>query len=1083
LKEIIKEIEKVSGYRFFYNDNLPELKKSISINIKDGDLKNIMEEIVAQTGLSYSLTDKTHVVLSSASKPLPQTPRKTASGTVIDENGETLPGVLVQIIGSTKAVVTDGDGSFEMTDVPEDAQLEVSFLGMETKRIDFQGKTSLTVVMKEKTNELEEVTIVAFGKQKKSSVIASIETVNMKDLKIPSANLTTAFAGKIPGLISYQTTGEPGADNAQFFVRGVTTFGYKTSPLILIDGFEATTDDLARIQPDDVESFSILKDASATVLYGARGANGIIIVTTKGGQEGPVKINARVDMNVATPTHTNHLLNGVEYMKLYNEARSSRNPSLGAFYSEQKIESTRQGVNPMIYPDVDWYDQLFNKSTINTKANLNISGGGQVATYYVAGGYDNETGLLKVDNRNNFNNNIDINRFHIRTNVIFKLTKTTILDTRLQGRFERYTGPYENASDIYGMVMNSNPVDFPAWYEPDASHLYADQILFGSTYLNNSLKTNPYAELVKGYRDKNENTMTAMATLMQDLDFITQNLKFQAKYSVNTWGLYSMRRKYSPYYYDVASYNQITNQYTLTELNPTDGRPYLGDVESGRDATVHYYFEGRLNWDRQFGKHSVSAMTVGLAEEYLLTGGNSSSIYETLPERNLGNSGRLSYDYDTRYFVEFAYGYNGSEKFAGKKRFGFFPSFGAGWLVSNENFYAPLKKAINNLKLKFTYGRVGNDAIAERAQRFFYLSDINPDGSLYRWGETFTNGEIGYRINRYANPNIGWEISEKYNIGLEAGFFSDESLKFQIDVFRDKRSNIYMARQNFPGSAGLEAAVSGNVGKVESQGIDASLDYQKFFTKDFWVTGRANFTYATNKYLELDEKNYSDEYLKHKGHNINQGWGLVAERLFVDQAEIDNSPRQEFGLDYKAGDIKYQDINNDGVINDNDRIPMGFPTVPEIQYGFGLSTGYKNFDFSFFFQGNARVSFFIAPSNIAPFVGRRNALSLVADNKWSETNPNVHAFWPRLSVDIEQNNVQQSSWWLRDGSFLRLKTVEFGYTFPKINKIGLQSSRIYLSSENLFRISSFKLWDPEMGANGLGYPLNKRFNVGIQFSF
>jgi TonB-linked SusC/RagA family outer membrane protein len=903
----------------------------------------------------------------------------------------------------------------------------------------------------------------------------------MSDLKVPASNLTSAFAGKIPGIISYQTSGEPGADNAQFFVRGVTTFGYKADPLILIDGFEASTDDLARIQPDDVESFSILKDASATALYGARGANGIILVSTKAGHEGKPKVSARVDTHIATPTQMAEFIDGVEYMKLYNHARISRYPVLGAYYNEQKVQSTLKGENPMIYPNVDWYEELFNKYTVNTKTNINISGGGQVATYYVAGGYDNETGLLKVDNRNNFNNNININRFHVRTNVVFKLSKTTSLDTRINGRFKRYSGPYESATNIFNMVMNANPVDFPAVYEPDAANKYTEHTLFGNAFLGTGLKSNPYAEMVKGYENDNENTFSAQATLAQNLDFITKGLKLQAKASANIWSKYSQKRRYSPYYYNIESYNQITGEYKLYNLNPTTGSAYLSNtVESGRDANGHYYFEVRLNWDRQFGKHSVGFMTVGMTEEKLVSGG--STIYETLPERNMGNSGRITYDYDTRYFFEFAYGYNGSEKFTGSKRFGFFPSFGGGWLVSNEKFWSSLKNAVSNLKLKATYGIVGNDAIASLQDRFFFLSDISLGGSPFTWGETFRTSYGGYKINRYANPDINWEISEKFNLGLEISFFKDESLKFQIDIFKDIRSRIYWPRENFPSTAGLEAIISGNVGKAESQGIDASLDYQHFFNKDFWLTGRANFTYATNKVLEKDEKDYSDKYLKRVGHNINQQWGLVAERLFVDDEEIRYSPHQDFET-YMAGDIKYTDVNNDGRVDANDMIPMGYPTVPEIQYGFGLSSGYKKFDFSFFFQGNARVSFFINPSGIAPFADRRNALAIVARDSWTEDDPNVHAFWPRLSIDPLKNNSQQSSWWLRNGSFIRLKTIEFGYSLPGIDKIKLQSSRIYFSMENVFVISPFKLWDPEMGNSGLGYPLNRRFNVGIQLSF
>jgi TonB-linked SusC/RagA family outer membrane protein len=942
--------------------------------------------------------------------------------------------------------------------------------------------------MVEEAESLDDVTVVAFGTQKKATVIASVETVNLSSLKVPASNLTSAFAGRIPGIISYQTSGEPGADNAQFFVRGVTTFGTgKVDPLILIDGFEASTDDLARIQPDDVESFSVLKDASATSVYGARGANGIIMVNTKTGAEGAVRINARVDTHVATPSMTQDYVDAITYMRMYNEARITRNPLLGTYYDEQKIQSTMRGENPMIYPNVDWYNTLFHSATVNTKANLNVSGGGKVATYYVAGGYDKETGLLKVDKRNNFNSNIDINRFHLRNNVIFKLSSSTTLDTRLQARYEKYTGPQTEATKIFESVMNSNPVDFPAVYEPDAANLLTTHTLFGNTFIAGGLKGNPYADMVAGYSSRDESNVTVMATLMQDFDFLVKGLKAQAKFSVNTWSQYGQSRGFSPYYYDIESYNQVTQEYKLLLLNEYSGNPLMSAVDTNHGSTAHYYYEGRLNWDRIFGMHTLSAMMVGRIEEILLTT-QSTSIYESLPERNVGLSGRFSYDYDSRYRAELSFGYNGSEKFTGKNRFGFFPSLGIAWTLSNESFMEPLTDVISNLKLRFTYGRVGNDAISGREGRFWFLSNV-AYGSYsdqefltngYRWGDTFTTTYMGYTVSRYANPNITWETSSIYNYAFELGLFKD--FNFQIEYFKNVRDNIYMVRQNFAATSGLTAEVSGNVGKAESHGIDASLDIQHSFNKDFWVTGRVNFTYSVNKYLELDEPQYADAYLSQVGRNINLQKGLIAERLFVDEAEIANAPKQDFG-NYGAGDIKYTDVNGDGIVNDNDMVYMGLPKVPEIQYGFGLSTGYKNWDFSFFFSGNARVSFYIAPEKIAPFVNRRNALSIVGNDYWTETDPDVHSFWPRLSTDPITNNTKASSWWMRDGSFLRLKQLELGYSFGELDKVRIKNLRGYLSAENLFIISPFKLWDPEMGDNGLGYPIQRRFNIGLQISF
>jgi TonB-linked SusC/RagA family outer membrane protein len=1011
----------------------------------------------------------------------------TVQGKILDHDGIPLEGVTVIVKGTTKGIVSLENGDYSLSNVPVESILEYRLIGYVTEERKVVNELNINVVMLESTESLEAVTLVAFGKQKKESVIASITTVNAKDLVIPSSNLTAAFAGRIPGLISYQTSGEPGADNAEFFIRGVTTFGYKQDPLILIDGFEATTDDLARLQPDDIENFSILKDASATVLYGARGANGIIMINTKSGTEGALKISARVDVNISTPTAMLDLLDGVTYMKMYNEARISRDKDrehtfldtpIGTWYSEQKIQATARGDNPMVYPNIDWYDMLFKKSTVNKKLNLNLSGGGRVATFYVSGGADHETGLLKVDKLNNFNNNISIVRFNIRSNVIFKLTSTTTLDTRITGRFQTYNGPYNSASNIFRMVMTGNPVDFPAIWDPDEKRKNSRYTLFGNTVPQ---KVNPYAEMVRGYDQRHENNISAQATLMQDLDFITKGLKFQVKASVSTWSYSSGLRYYNPLYYALEQYNDVTGVYTLYNINPGTV-PTLSDVVGSRDGNTHYYFEGRFNWDRQFGKHSLGIMTVFIAEEKVLTNGTGGSIYYTLPERNLGNSGRVSYDYDGRYFAEFAYGYNGSEKFTGNKRFGFFPSFGAGWIISNEAFWRNFKESFGLLKLKYTYGKVGNDAIAERQDRFFYLSDISPGGAGYYFGRTAQNAYTGYTIDRYANPDISWEVSTKYNLGIEIGLLKGQPLNIQADIFYDVRDKIYMLRESFPASVGFEKPIRGNVGKVTSKGIDGSIDYQHYFNNDFWMTGRVNFTFATNKYVEKDEKNFRDGYRKRVGHPVDQAWGLVAERLFVDQAEIDNSPEQSFGT-YMRGDIKYLDVNKNGVVDSEDEIAMGYPTKPEMQYGFGLSTGYKNFDFSFFFQGNARVSFFIDPAGMAPFYDRRNAPEIVALNAWSETNPDVHAFWPRLSTEHIANNERNSSWWLREGTFLRLKSIELGYNIPVAKKINVSTCRFYFSCENLFHISAFKLWDPEMGGNGLAYPINRRFNLGLRVAF
>ena len=1024
---------------------------------------------------------------------------KTISGTVKDANGETLPGASVFIRGTTTGVTTDINGEFSINASVGDS-IQFSFIGKKQIAEVVGQRNVMEVILYDDENVIEEVVVQAFGRTKRSAVASSITSVNVKELRVPASNFTQALAGNVAGIISFQTTGEPGADNAQFFVRGVTSFGYARGPLILIDGFESTKDDLARLQIDDIESFSVMKDAAAAVMYGARSANGIISVTTKGGRDGKQRISFRFDSNYATPTQRIEFLDGVTYMRLYNEAQMTRNPLLGSYYDEQKILMTQRGEYPMIYPNVDWYDIMFNKGTWNQKGNLNVSGGGQIATYYIAAGLEHETGLLKVDKRNNFNNNISINRTFLRSNVTFKLSKTTTLDTRIHGRFERYTGPFESTSWLYRYIMESNPVDFPPVYDPDEANASTEHTMFGSVLIGPGAKVNPYAEMVRGYEDRNETKLIAQATLTQDFGFLIPGLRLSLKASADTWSKYASLRTFRPFYYSMQSFNQVTGDYTLFAINRYGGQNYLGDVSPIRDASAQYYFEGILSWQNSFGLHNVGGQLVGTAQENLY-GGGSTSIYETLPEKNLVFAGRFTYNYTERYFAEFSFGYNGSEKFTGEKRFGWFPAFSGAWMLSNESFFSSAKDIVPVLKLKASWGKGGNDAIGRREERFKFLSQISlpmyddplgNGGTGYRWGRTFINSYGGYLVSRYANPEITWEATAKTNFGFEMSLLRKEAIRLQFDVFQEKREQIYWERQNYPASAGLEANIAGNIGKVDTKGFDGSIDAEYQFNRDLWIQGRVNVTYSRNKIVEIDEKNFPDQYLKRKGYPVDQQWGLIGERLFADEAEIVNSPRQDWG-EYMAGDIKYKDVNGDGMINNNDRVAMGFPTSPEMQYGFGLSTGYKNFDLSFFFQGNARVSLFINPNwgggddegneGIAPFVNYRNALPIVARDYWSETAPNPHAFWPRLSTNPYENNNQQSSWWMRNASFMRLKNVELGYNIRNWEKLYMENMRIYFTVENALVFSKFKLWDPEMGRKGLAYPPNRRFNVGIKLDF
>jgi len=1006
------------------------------------------------------------------------------TGTVVDLEGTPLPGVAVVQQGTTNGSMTSFDGKFAINNLTKGDSIRFSFIGFTTQVIAVAEQTVINVILEETTLMTDEVQVVAFQKQKKESVIGSINTIKPMELKVAPSNLTNALAGKIAGVISYQRSGEPGADNADFFIRGVTSFGYKNSPLILIDGLEVTASDLARIDADNIASFSIMKDATATALYGARGANGVILVTTKEGKKGKAKITFRIENSMSSPTKTNEFLQGVDYMELYNESLRMRDPNALLYYSKEKIEGTRNNLDSYLYPNVDWYDELFRESVMNAKANLNINGGGEVAQYYLSASYNNEKGLLKVDDLNNFNNNIDIDRYNLRANINIDLSKTTRAAVKFYSLFERYNGPVNDANSIFSSVMQANPVNFPKYYQPLDPTQYYNHTLFGNK--GNGSMPNPYADMVMGYKDRFNSTILAQFELEQDLDFVTKGLMLRAMASVKTYSSNENSRSFTPFYYGLADVD--TESGIIHELYEIqEGTEFLNDPIVANYANSSFYFEIVTQYNRTFAKrHDVGGLLVFTRKEALNTlGGNA---YATLPSRNLGLAGRFTYGYDSRYFIELNFGYNGSEKFADEHPFGFFPSAGLAWAVSNEKFFEPISHIVTQLKLKATYGLVGNDAISDPNDRFFYLSNVNlnDDSKGYSFGEEFNSYYSGYNINRYPNPGVTWEIAEKANYGLELGLY--EKANFQLDYFTEYRKNIYWAWEFTPETMGLSSQISSNIGKAKSHGVDASLDYNHSITSDLWITSRINFTYSTNEILTNGEPEYQYEYMSRIGQPINQQWGLVAERLFIDEEDLRNSPPQfgksEPAEDYQPGDIKYVDVNGDGIVDDQDMVPIGYPTIPEIIYGAGASIGYKGFDFSFFFQGAARESFYINPLDIAPFINERNALTVISDNHWSYDNPDPYAFWPRMSTMSVANNEKPSTWWLRNGSFLRLKTVELGYSLSTktLERIKIASARFYVSGTNLFTISEFDLWDPEMAGNGLGYPTQRILNFGVHIT-
>lgn len=1018
---------------------------------------------------------------------------KTVKGVIYEEEtGEPMPGATVSVEGSTRGVMTDLDGSFELTGVKPTDKLKFECLGKETQVLQVGTMTNFVVKLRNAANELDEVTVVAFGKQRKESVIGSISTVDVKTLKVPSSNLTTALAGNVAGVIAYQRTGEPGQDNADFFVRGITTFGANTSPLILIDNIELTSTDLARLQPDDIESFSIMKDATATALYGARGANGVIFVTTKRGQEGPAKIFARVETSISAPTDVVELADPVTYMKSYNEAISTRDPLGELMYTYDKIEQTgKPGANRLIYPANDWYDMLFKDFATSYRANVSARGGGKVATYYVSGAYTEDTGVLKVDKRNSFNNNIDDKNYTLRSNVDINVTPTTKLAVRLTGNFRDYQGPLNGGSDVYRQIMHSDPVLFPAYYPVDDEHVGIQHIMFGN-YEDGSY-INPYANLVKGYKNYQRSQMIAAVQLEQDLKFITKGLSFMTLFNLTRLSEFTVNRQFNPYWYRLDRYDSYTGEYHVNRINE-NGTDYLTYSESGKTVRNTMYSETRLNYNRSFGKHDVTGLLVFTASESLTA--NAGSLQLSLPSRNAGLSGRFTYGYDKRYFIEYNFGYNGSERFHKSHRWGFFPSAGLAWMMSNEKWFKPLTKVVSNLKLRYSYGLVGNDNIGSSSNRFYYLSEMsmNNSGLGASFGETRNVSYNGIGVVRYANEAITWEKSYKSNYALELGLF--KKLDIIAEYFTEHRTDIFMQRADIPNTMGLQAAVYGNIGQARSKGIDIQADYKQAWASGLWASARANFTYSTGKYDVYEEPTYPESYRQHAGRSIRQTWGYIAERLFVDDEDAANSPSQAaFGSQYGGGDIKYTDVNGDGVITNADMVPIGYPTSPEIIYGFGVSLGHKGFDVSVFFQGLGRESFWIDATSAystkynkygtAPFVNNGQLLKAYSDSHWSEDNRDIYALYPRYSAYENHNNTQVSTWWMRDGSFVRLKQMEFGYTLPQklTNKIHIDNLRVYFQGNNLLCWSKFKLWDPELAGEGFNYPIQRTFNIGVNVTF
>ena len=1069
IKQAIQLIEKNSNYTFFYN--AADLKNTTNKNLNcEGTIEEVLKEVFKGSGITYMIKGNEIILKVNKEEATQQQPKKkrTVTGTVVDaENGDPVIGATVVVKGQKDGVITDLDGNFTIAISGSKAQLEFSYIGYRKKTVDVGDLGVINVKMESDNQLLSEVVVVGAGTQKKVSVTGSITSVKGLELKAPSSSLTTSFAGKLAGVISMTSTGEPGAAS-EFYIRGVSTFGGRATPLILLDDVEISTADLNNIPAETIESFSILKDASATAIYGARGANGVMLITTKTGKENEkTRINVTVENSFNKPMNFPDFVNGATWMEMYNEAQLTRNPGATPKYSQLDIDNTRNQVNPYIYPDVQWKDVIFKNMNMNQRANVNISGGGSKASYYMSLQANHDTGLLDTKKVYSYNNNINNWGYNFQNNISYKITSTTKIDLHMNAQIRNKKGPNYSTSDLFAQMLYCNPINFPVTFpaQPGDTH-----IRFGNAiWTGSSVRTNPYAYMLSSFKEYNENTLNTSLKINQKLDFVTKGLSVQAMVNWKNWASSSYNRTIEPYYYGIkgGSYNPSNpTDYEIERLG-TSGTDYLktSDISKASDQT--FYLDARVNYDRQFNLHHVTGMLMYMQREYR------SSV---LPERNQGFSGRFTYDYGQRYLVELNFGYNGTERLAKKERFEFFPAVSLGWVISNEKFFEPMTKYIDNLKIRGSYGLVGSDetGLSAGAQHFLYIDQVSLNNIGFTTGVDMNYTLYGPLVTNYAVVNGGGERVKKLDIGIDLELF--RQLTITADYFNEKRYNILLHREAWPESLGYYTAKPwSNKGKVDNWGIELSVNWRKEFTKDLYVDFRGNFTYTENKYVNLDEPVYPYVWKTSTGKPLSRTTGYIAQGLFSSQEEIDNSPTQNLGSTVKPGDIKYRDVNGDGKIDGSDQVMISpYGTTPRIQYGLGMNVTYKKFDFGVFFNGSAKRTIMI--SGISPFgQSDYNVMQFIADDYWSESNPNPNAKYPRLGLTSSQtaNNTVASTYWMRNGNFIRFKTLELGYKF----KYG----RVYLNGDNIAVFSPFKLWDPELSWNA--YPLQRTFNIGVQLNF
>lgn len=1008
----------------------------------------------------------------------------TVTGVVIDEGDAPFPGVTIHAKDRPGVgVATDVDGKFTIK-VSKNDVLVFAFMGYETQEVMVAKAENLKIKMAPSSTMLEETVVVGLQKQRKISVVGAVTQVDMKQMQTPATNLVNMLGGRVPGVISMQRSGEPGKNISEFWVRGIGTFGANSSALVLIDGLEGN---LSEVDPADIESFSILKDASATAVYGVRGANGVVLVTTKRGSADKLQITGRVNFSVSHLVNMPEYVRSYDYAKLANEARVVRNDA--PLYSDIELQLIKNHLDPDLYPDVNWRDEILNSNSLTQTYYVNARGGGSLARYYLSLGYSNESAAYKQDKSSKYSTSVGYQTFNYRANLDINLTKTTQLYFGADGFISMKKEPGNNNTDaLWATCRNLTPITIPTRYSSGELPAYgADNAYSPYVMLNHTGMTD-----IRHYRGK------ATLELKQDLSMITEGLSARAQVAYdNETDLKEIRSIRPEMYY--ASTRKYTGELALVKRLDAQTANY------SHDESQYYkiHFEATANWDRKFGDdHRVGALVYYYMSSQQSMNKNFDSSHAqsllsmyAIPIRYQGISSRVTYNFRDTYMLDVNFGYTGSENFAAGHRFGFFPSVAGGWVMTGYDGVRDAMPWLNFFKIRASYGLVGNDRLT--STRFPYLTLMENSNSGGGWGSS-----VGYITEeRIGANNLQWEKAKKADIGIE-GKFLNNKLEFTVDFFRDVRDGIYQQRTQIPDFAGLTSMPYGNVGKMKSWGSDGNISYTHDFNKDWSLTLRGNFTFSANKVENWEQPDQPYGYQNYSGYVYNAFRGYISLGLFRDETDVKQSPKQTFG-EYTVGDIKYKDVNGDGVVDEDDKVPLSYPNYPKLMYGFASELRWKDLTLSLMFKGTGNTDYYYVNGTTngegyIPFYNGAtgNVLTIVADqkNRWTpesysgtKETENPNALFPRLSYGKNSNNTQYSTFWKANSRYLRLQEINLNYHVrpgKALKYIGISSMDIQFVANNVAVWSPFKLWDPEQAEyNGGAYPIPTSYALQLYVNF